>query len=111
SVRVFEKPQPLFSVNRVCLGSPTAITDLSTLNPIDGEQIVSWAWDLDYDGVTFDPDPAFDNEVNLEHTYVSPGTYRVALRTTTNTGACVSTIVQTAVVDPFPTAAFTPSLT
>ena len=110
-VRVFEKPKPLFSFNRVCEGSPTTFTDLSTLNPIAGEQIVSWEWDLDYDGAIFTKDAAFDNERSITHTYPSAGSYQVALRVTTNTGSCSDVLVQSVVVDPLPLATFTPDVT
>lgn len=110
-VRVFEKPQPLFSASRVCETSATMITDESTVDPIAGEQIVSWEWDINYDGTTFDKDPAFDNQRTVEYTYPSPGTYQVALRVTTNAGSCSSILGQTVHVDPLPLASFTPSIT
>ncbi len=110
-VRVFEKPKPQFSFNRVCESSPTVIADLSTLNPIAGEQIVSWEWDMDYDGVTFSKEAALDNRQNFQYTYPLPGSYVVALRVTTNTGACSSLTQQTVQVDPLPSASFTPNVT
>ena len=110
-VRVFEKPQPQFSFNRVCETSPTIITDLSTLNPIVGEQIVSWEWDMDYDGTTFAKDAALDNKRAIEYTYDAPGTYQVALRVTTNKGTCSSLLQQTVYVDPLPLADFTADIT
>ncbi len=110
-VRVFENPQPQFLADRVCAGSPTAITDASSLNPIAGEQIVSWEWDLDYDGVTFNKDPARDDELSITHTYPAAGSYEVALRVTTNTGTCSALAVQTVEVDPMPVAGFTPDIT
>ena len=110
-VRVFEKPKPQFSFNRVCEGSPTTITDLSTLNAIAGEQIVSWEWDLNYDGSTFSKDASLDNQRSIEHTYPAPGTYAVALRVATNTGNCSALLQQTVQVDPLPIASFTPDVT
>jgi len=110
-VRVFEKPKPQFSFNRVCEASPTLITDLSTLNAIAGEQIVSWEWDMDYDGTTFDKDPVLDNQRSVEYTYPAAGTYAVALRVATNTGGCSALIQQTVQVDPLPVASFTPDIT
>ena len=110
-VRVFEKPQPRFSATRVCETAATTITDQSMLDPIIGEQIVSWKWDMDYDGVTFTNDPALDNMRTVEYTYAEPGTYQVALVVTTNTGNCSSLLQQTVQVDPLPHASFTPSVT
>lgn len=110
-VRVFEKPQPQFSATRVCEGSPTTVADGSTLSPIDGEQITSWEWDMDYDGTTFTKDPALDNERNFEYTYTTSGSHQVALRVTSGTGLCAATFAQTVNVDPRPLAAFTADVT
>lgn len=106
-VRVFEKPQADFSATRVCEASPTVLTDLSTIDPVAGEQIVLWEWDLNYDGTSFNKDAAFDNIRNLEHTFSAAGTYQVALRVTTNTGGCSGLIQKTVQVDPLPFANFT----
>lgn len=109
-VRVFEKPQPVFSFNRVCEGSPTMIEDISTLNPTDGDQITGWEWDFAYDGVLFNGDPAYIDERNIEFTFTSAGTHNVALRVTTSAG-CSSILSQEVQVDPHPSADFTPDVT
>lgn len=106
-VRVFEKPEADFSVDRVCEGTPTTFIELSTINPIAGEEIVLWEWDPDYDGATFVKDPALDNQRTLEYTFAAPGTYQVALRVTTDMGGCASIFAKTVSVDPLPVATFT----
>lgn len=111
SVRVFEKPQPQFVANPVCEGSAMTITQTSVLNPIAGEQIVSWEWDMNYDGVTFAKEVALDNRQTFDYTYPGPGTYEVALRVTTNLAGCSSMSTQTVEVHPTPTASFTPNMT
>ena len=110
-VRVFEKPQPQFSFDRVCENIHTTITDLSTLNPIAGEAIVSWEWDMDYDGITFNKDASLDNLQSFNHNFPAPGSYVVALRVMTNIGGCSALSEQTVQVDPLPQAAFTPDVT
>lgn len=110
-VRVFEKPKPEFTINRVCAASPTMIADASTLTAVAGEQIVSWEWDMDYDGTTFNPDPALANQRNFQYTYASAGSYNVALRVTTDGAGCSAIVGHTAVVDPLPLATFTPDVT
>ena len=110
-VRVFEKPKPQFTINRVCAGSPTIVADASTLNAVAGEKIVSWEWDMDYDGAAFTPDPALNNQGNVEYVYPAAGNYQVALRVTTDGGACFALAQQTAIVDPMPSASFTPDIT
>lgn len=110
-VRVFRKPQPLFSFNRVCESSPSTLIDQSTLEPIAGEQIVSWEWDLNYDGVTFGKDPALDDKRTVEHIFPGPGKYEVALRVGANLGMCTAIQTQTVDVDPLPLADFTADVT
>lgn len=110
-VRVFEKPQPIFSFDRVCEDVETTFTDASTLNPLIGEQIVSWEWDMDYDGVTFSKEAALDNQQNFTYPLGFPGTHQVALRVTTDQGACSDILVQDVIVDPLPNANFTPDRT
>ncbi len=110
-VRVFEKPQPEFTAPRVCEGSATTITDASILNSVGGAQIVSWEWDLDYDGVTFNKNTALDNQQTITHTYPSSGTYQVALRVATDVGGCFAMISQAVEVDPLPVATIAANIT
>ncbi|MTI22575.1 PKD domain-containing protein [Fulvivirga sp. RKSG066] len=106
-VIVYENPVADFVVDRVCEGSSTHFTDQSTLNAINGEIIVSWEWDFDYDGVTFNKDAAFDNQVDFDRTYPAAGTYEVALRIMTDQNGCSDFVTQTVVVDPMPIADIT----
>jgi len=106
-VVVYEGPQADFTSTKVCEGNATHFTDVSTLNPINGESIDSWEWDFDYDGVTFNKDAAFDNQTNFDYTYPSAGTYDVALRVTTDQNNCSNTVVHSVTVDPLPIADIT----
>jgi gliding motility-associated-like protein len=107
TVRVFEKPNPQFSFNRVCEGAVTNFVEASTLDAIAGDQITSWEWDMNYDGATFVPDPALNNQRNHDYTFASPGSYQVALRVTASGSNCSDFFDQTVIVDPLPIAAFT----
>lgn len=106
-VRVFRKPVPDFTFTRECTGDAIAFTDASTLVPIAGEQIITREWDLDYDGVTFVSDPALLNQTSFSHTFPAAGTYRVALRVTTNANSCSAIVEHNVIVDPLPLASFT----
>ncbi|MEO1049472.1 MAG: PKD domain-containing protein [Bacteroidota bacterium] len=110
-VRVYENPTPDFNASRVCAGDSTAFEDLSMLNAINGESIVSWEWDFNYDGVTFNKDPAFDNQVDFNHLLGPAGSYDVALRVTTDQNMCFGMIVKTVEVSPLPLADFSPDVT
>jgi len=110
-VIIFENPVAAFTATRVCQGVPVAFTESSTLNPVNGESIVLREWDFDFDGVTFNKDPAFDNQSNFTRIMGPAGTYDVALRVTTDQQGCSSTLVIPVTVDPNPVASFSPSTT
>ncbi len=110
-VRIFENPVPQFNATRVCQGQATAFTEASTLNPINGESIVLREWDFNYDGITFNKDPAFDNQTSFNRMLGVGGTYQVALRATTNQHGCSAITVVPVIVDPLPTSSFTPDIT
>jgi gliding motility-associated-like protein len=111
TVRVLREPEASFTADRVCEGSATTFDDTSVLNPVNGETINSWEWDLDYDGVTFTPNATYTNQQTFTHTYAAPGTYTVALRVATSAGGCADLVTQSVVVDPLPNASFTPDVT
>jgi len=109
-VIVLSKPVPDFDFDRVCLGTATSFSETSTLNSINGSQIISWEWDMNYDGVTFVPNGALNNQRNFTFTYPAAGSFDVALRVTTDQGACSQLIVQTVTVDPIPISSFNASV-
>lgn len=111
TVQVLNSPDAAFTASRVCFGTATQFDDNSTLAAVGTQQITSWEWDLDYDGVTFNSNATFTNQTNFTFTYPAAGTYAVALRVRTAPGDCESFIVQNVVVDPLPNAAFTPDVT
>ncbi len=109
-VRVFEKPAPVFTASEECVGTVTSFNEASTLNAINGESIVLREWDFNYDGVTFNKDPAFDNQSIFTRSLGAAGTYQVALRITTNQNACSDMLVVPVEVAPLPNALFTPDI-
>jgi gliding motility-associated-like protein len=110
-IRIFRQPEPAFTFSRVCQGDATTFEDESTLTPIGTEQIVSYEWDLDYDGITFTKDPSLDGLTTFDHTFLTAGAHRVALQITTDQGSCSSLIDHTVMVDPLPVANFIPDVT
>ncbi|MBS1555831.1 MAG: PKD domain-containing protein [Bacteroidetes bacterium] len=108
-VRVFENPTPSFNASRVCEGLPTVFSENSTLQSINGESIVLREWDFNYNGMTFNKDPAFDNQTSFSRMMGVGGTYQVALRVTTNQNNCSAILVVPVVVDPLPNSSFAPS--
>jgi PKD repeat protein len=111
AVRVLNKPAPAFTFNRVCVGNATAFSESSVLNAIDGQQIISWEWDMNYDGVTFNSDASLLNQQSFDFTFPAAGTYDVALRVTTDEGGCSDLAVQQVSVDAVPIADFSASVT
>lgn len=110
-VRVYENPVPAFNATRVCQGQPSPFVESSTLNAINGESIVLREWDFNYDGITFNKDPAFDNQTSFSRSLGAAGTYQVALRVTANQHGCSAILVKPVVVDPLPNASLTPDVT
>ncbi len=108
-VRVFEKPVPVFTATDVCEGEETAFAENSALVSIAGETIVLREWDFNYDGTTFNKDPAFDNQVSFTRSLGAAATYTVALRVTTSAG-CSHLVTRPVVVNPRPLASFAPSV-
>src|SRR5690606_26345477 len=80
-------------------------------NPLEGETIVSWEWDMSYDGVTFNAEPTLLNQQAFDYTFPTAGTHTVALRVTAGSGGCSAILAQDVIVDATPLAAFTPSTT
>ncbi len=109
-IRVYENPVPQFTASRVCEGAQTAFNDFSTLNAINGESIVLREWDFNYDGVTFNKDPAYDNQTAFSRSLGTANTYQVALRVTTDQNSCSDLLVVDAIVDPLPNASITPDV-
>jgi gliding motility-associated-like protein len=110
SIRVFEKPRPAFIASRNCEGATTQFTDNSTLQSLQGETISLREWDFNYDGVTFQKDPAFDNQTTFSKLLGPAQTYQVALRVSVGVSGCSEVIVLPVVVDPLPSASFTPDV-
>ncbi len=110
-IRVYEKPTPFFTANRVCEGQTNTFNESSTLQSINGESIVLREWDFNYNGTTFNKDGAYDNQTSFSRSLGSAGTYQVALRVTANQNGCSDIYVLPVVVDPLPLATFTPDVT
>ncbi|MGZ6413445.1 MAG: PKD domain-containing protein, partial [Bacteroidia bacterium] len=93
SVIVNAVPIAAFGHTTVCLGQPTAFTDLTTGTPI------SWTW-------SFGDATATSSLQNPTHVYGAAGTYTVSLISFGGSG-CSDTIINSVVVNPVPTANFT----
>lgn len=110
-LQVLEKPVPNFTFTSACEGDNITFTDQSTLNATAGEQIVSWAWDMDYDGTTFTPELSLNNQQTFDYDLGVAATYQVALQVTTDGAACADTAIRSVIVDPLPLAAITADVT
>jgi len=73
-------------------GSPISVDASGSYDP-DGGTIVTYEWDWDYDGTTFDP--SGDEGVTQSHTWPNDGSFTVAVRVTNDVG---STAIDTAAV-------------
>lgn len=101
-VTITGQPVADFSYTELCEGNATLFTSSSTLTEVvNGDKIVSWEWDFNYDGLTLAPD--FNGKGPASYTYSAAGTYKVALKVTTQSG-CSDTTVQEVKVYPVPDA-------
>jgi gliding motility-associated-like protein len=98
-VTIYATPFILKTVNNVCIGEQTTMTDFSQAN---GETITGWNWNLG-DG----PPATIKTSKSFSHTYTNPGAYKVLLRVTTN-NACVSIDTFDYIVHDKPGPAFDP---
>ncbi len=98
-VTVYSTPFILKTVNNVCIGEQTTMTDFSQAN---GETISGWNWNLG-DG----PPATIKTSKTITHTYTNPGAYKVLLRVTT-VNACIAIDTFDYIVHDKPTPAFDP---
>lgn len=92
NVQTYPLPVSGFTFSNVCLGMPTAFTDISTV-PMPGA-INQWTWYFgDSTGVSTQQHPV--------HTYLSDGAYEVTLVVTTQHN-CTDSLMQDVVVYPLP---------
>ncbi|TRX62071.1 PKD domain-containing protein [Fulvivirga sp. M361] len=101
---IYENPVADFTATRVCEGQLTRFEDASVLNAVNGETIILWEWDFDYDGVTFNKDGAFDNQTSFDRLLTPADTLDVALRITTDQNVCTHLVIKPVIVDPMPLA-------
>lgn len=93
-VNVLPAPEVNFSYDRLCINEAVQFQDLS--QPVAGENITSWAWDLG--GV-------FSTEQNPEATFEFAKDYGIGL-TVTSENLCTATIYKTITVAPVPEVTF-----
>ena len=106
-VRIYNDPVAEFTATVVCEGSDTHFEDASSLMTINGESIVTYEWDFNYDGVTFSKDPAFDGMTSFDRNMGGASTYKVALRVVTDQNSCEHVFDQDVFVRPMPISTFT----
>jgi gliding motility-associated-like protein len=98
-VTIYATPFILKTLNNVCIGEQTTMTDFSQAN---GETITGWNWNLG-DG----PPATIKTSKTITHTYTNPGAYKILLRVTT-VNACVAIDTFDYIVHDKPGPAFDP---
>jgi gliding motility-associated-like protein len=93
---IYPQPKAAFDVPaEVCLGAATQLTDKSDGK---GSVVVQWRWDFG--------DAQTSTQQNNTHTYATANTFNVQLSVVTDKGCVSDTMIQPAVVNPLPVAAF-----
>ena len=106
-IKVFSNPVADFTANEVCEDESTTFSSTATIPTIvDGDSISTYAWDFDYDGITFNPDVINNSADPFTYRLGPAGTYQVALQVTTAKGGCSDLIVKNVEVKPIPFTSF-----
>ncbi|MEM7298047.1 MAG: PKD domain-containing protein, partial [Bacteroidota bacterium] len=92
-INILERPSPNFSAVIGCQGTSTSFSDITSA---EGNQIVSWRWDVN--GTVY-------TTQNVEHVFDDPGSYEVTLEVT-GQNFCTETVTQMVEVLQLPTADF-----
>jgi gliding motility-associated-like protein len=107
-VFIYQKPSADFIADSVCEIDSTSFTSQASLaKSVNGDQIILYEWDFDYDGATFDVDYASNSPANFKHHLGPYGTYRVAHRVSTDQGSCSGITERDITVLPSPDVNFT----
>lgn len=107
NIVIYNNPEPAFSAASVCDGLSSELINESTLDIINGNKIVKWEWDFDYDNITFDSDSVFD--LSQPDTIVKKFNYdvhQIALRATNDQNGCSAIFTAPVEVYQNPTASF-----
>ncbi|WP_277480248.1 PKD domain-containing protein [Catalinimonas alkaloidigena] len=109
-VHIYEVPTVDFSADEICANDSTTFKSLASLSTVvNGDQIDTYEWDFDYDGVTFNVDAITTTADPLKHKFISSGTFQVAHRVSTQKGKCSAILVKDVTVMPLPDVSFTAS--
>jgi len=98
SVKVFDPPSAIFTLNNTCLFDSALITNTS-LNPVMGT-LASWTWNFG------DGTPLNSTVWSPSHLYTTPGNYQVTLITLSSNLGCPDTLKDSITVYPMPVANF-----
>lgn len=117
SVILYAAPESFFEADTVCEGAPTSFTAIadsvnSLSTRVNQDHVISYEWDFSYDGTTFNAERSvtdndsfermIDGSAGAEPAESVAGSYTVALRMTTEKGACVGLFTQKVVVNALP---------
>ncbi len=107
-VNVYQSPSADFTADPLCVDDSTGFISTASLGQsVNGDQIILYEWDFDYDGVNFDVDRSSNSPDEFKFKLGGAGTYRVAHRVTTSQGSCSAMIEKDVDVLPSPNVSFT----
>ena len=108
NIVIYNNPEPSFTAMPGCEGIGSELIETTTLNKINGNQVIRWEWDFDYDQLTFNADSVFDGvrPDTLLKTF-NYGNHQVALRATADQYGCSAIFTDVVQVYQNPIATFT----
>jgi gliding motility-associated-like protein len=108
NIVIYNNPEPSFAAPASCEGLESDLIDATQLDMINGNQVIRWEWDFDYDKVNFNPDTVFNatrpDTLKKQFNY---GTHQVALRATNDQNGCSAIFTEIVEVYQNPQASFT----
>ncbi|MBW7866920.1 MAG: PKD domain-containing protein [Brumimicrobium sp.] len=99
-ITVYALPHANFTSTSVCEDATTAFTNTSSINPVDNDNVTTYAWSFGNGNTS--------NQQNPTHAYGTENVYNAKLVITTNYG-CKDSISHPVEVYPLPDVSFTPT--
>ncbi len=108
NIVVYNNPEPFFTSAPICEGQESELIEQTTLQMVNGNQVVRWEWDFDYDNVTFTADTVFNgSRPDTLQKHFNFGTHQVALRATNDQYGCTAIYTDALEIYQSPEATFT----
>ncbi len=109
-VNIYHQPEVDFTFDVVCATDSTTFTSTANLPlSVNGDQLILYEWDFDYDGSSFSADTSMTTPQAFKYSLGFKNSYQVAHRVSSSVGNCSAIAVKDVSIKPTPDPAFTAS--